>query len=498
MAKPTPQQQAVIDAIAGGEQHVVVTARAGSGKTTTAIECARHGRGRVGMVAFNKHIAEELQNKGKLLLQAIRPEQCFRRSSGALFAVPQGKAALDLAGYAKGALLDYDRDGPQAFAVLAEHHGLDLLNDPEDIIDTTAELLEAMRADTARWDFDDQIWLPVVLGLPVPRYDLLLVDEAQDLDRAKQALAMRASEGGRLVPIGDDRQAINGFAGADPDAFPRLAEALGGSSRGAFLRPLTVTWRCPTSGVALAQRLVPDLLPAPNAIEGIVRSAGEDEPLHTLVGPGDMVLSRRNAPLLTAAFSLLAKDVPCLVRGRDVGKGLLALVDELKSNTPVELLDELETWAGAERARAEKKDAPESVLQSIEDRRLCVRELASRCSTMANLREVLGRLFSDAGADGKVVLSSIHRAKGLEANRVVIIDTKGLPLTLACRYCRGSGMWPDQRGEGRRCPKCKGRGTRAQPWQHQQELNLLYVAITRFKRELIFHGPTPSILTGGF
>src|SRR5262245_58726865 len=60
---PTPQQQALYDAVASGTGHVAVEAVAGSGKTTSAVGCAAVARGRVGMVAFNKHIAAELQSR---------------------------------------------------------------------------------------------------------------------------------------------------------------------------------------------------------------------------------------------------------------------------------------------------------------------------------------------------------------------------------------------------------------------------------------------------
>jgi ATP-dependent exoDNAse (exonuclease V) beta subunit len=57
------------------------------------------------------------------------------------------------------------------------------------------------------------IYLPVALDLPMPKYDLLLIDEAQDLSKCQQALAKKA--GRRLVFVGDPKQALYGFCGAD-------------------------------------------------------------------------------------------------------------------------------------------------------------------------------------------------------------------------------------------------------------------------------------------
>lgn len=56
------------------------------------------------------------------------------------------------------------------------------------------------------------------------------------------------------------------------------------------------------------------------------------------------------------------------------------------------------------------------------------------------------------------MLSTAHKSKGLEANRVLILLPNKLPLT-----------WRQQ-----------------QPWQLAQEINLKYVAITRARKELIF------------
>ena len=74
------------------------------------------------------------------------------------------------------------------------------------------------------------------------------------------------------------------------------------------------------------------------------------------------------------------------------------------------------------------------------------------------LKSYINRIFSDENIENAVVLSTAHKAKGLEANRVLILLPNKLPL-----------KWPHQL-----------------EWQEQQELNLKYVAITRAKKELIF------------
>lgn len=515
---PTPEQQAVFDAISSGTGHVAVEAVAGSGKTTTAIGCASLGSGKVGFVAFSKPIAEELkgrlngtaractmhslglaavrkahpsiqvdENKPTRLLQQLRPCWYYETRKGKR-ATDQARATVALARLAKYALVQVsDESEAHAFRDLVERHNVEIPDGMEgEVFSATSHLLCEEANDTTSLDFDDMIWLPEVLDIPTERFDLLLVDESQDLSAAQQALAFRASEGGRMVPVGDRRQSIFGFAGADPEAFPRLISRLGSSPAGCLERPLTVTFRCPVLHVSLAQKIVPQIQAAPGAIDGVIRHVAEDD-LRRHLAPGDLVISRRTAPLVSLAFKLLASSVPVLLRGRDVGKGLLDLVEQLKADTPVRLLEQLELWRGRELEKLERKDAPESHLQSVHDRADCLKELAAGASTLGLLRETITSLFGDdhTSAEGKVVLSSIHRAKGLEADRVTIIDTKSLPLVLTCRHCRGRG-----------CDRCGQTGTRTRPWEFEQELNLAYVAVTRAKKELTFAGPLPAPLGG--
>jgi superfamily I DNA/RNA helicase len=515
---PTPQQQAIYDAVAGDSGHVVIEALAGTGKTTTAVSCAFRANGsKVGLLAFNRHIARELtsrlagraksctlhslgfsavrrahpnvqvdEQKPRQLLATLRPEWCWRGPRGGLRFREEGAAALHLSRLVKYTLAN-EKD-PDALAALALHYNVDLPAAAEprvEVYEAVVALIEAAARDCRQIDYDDQVWLPIRLGLPVERFDLLMVDEAQDLNRCQQALAKVAAGDGRLVPIGDRFQSLYGFAGADPDSIPRLVGELESSQRGCLPRPLTVTFRCPVRHVELARNIVPTIEPAPGAAEGEVLALGPGEPLRPHLRPGDLVVARRNAPLLSLAFALIAARVPVLVRGRDIGTGLLDLVDALKPDDVRHLLGELARYRERQVERLEKRDSPESAFQALEDRVTCLKEMACQCDSVRQLADTIRDLFSDTSDDGKVVLSSIHRAKGLEADRVAIIDTECLPMTRACRECRGLG-----------CSRCGQRGTRSQPWEVEQEYNLAYVAVTRAKQELIFAGPVPAIFGG--
>ena len=56
------------------------------------------------------------------------------------------------------------------------------------------------------------IWLPIVEDLHPRQTEWVMVDESQDLNRCGLELVLRAcAQGGRLLFVGDRRQAIYGF-----------------------------------------------------------------------------------------------------------------------------------------------------------------------------------------------------------------------------------------------------------------------------------------------
>ena len=84
------------------------------------------------------------------------------------------------------------------------------------------------------FDFTDMIWIPSsqALSLEPERYDVILVDECQDLSPCQRELVLRAVKvGGLRVFVGDPNQAIFGFAGASLQSVNEIV-ALGGQFEG--------------------------------------------------------------------------------------------------------------------------------------------------------------------------------------------------------------------------------------------------------------------------
>jgi DNA helicase-2/ATP-dependent DNA helicase PcrA len=477
----TPQQEAVFAAVRSGTSNVLVRALAGTGKTTTAVQCFSQGvRGKAGFVAFNRHIAEELQQRlppsapactlhalGFVAVQRAFPGVTLdeaKLTKLARAAAPDAFPSVRIAAEHLARLCKYtlaDEQDPDDLSRLAEHHGLEVDDrDRDKVFALAAGLVGRSAAWTESVDFDDMVWFPHRHGLRPDQFDLLLVDEAQDLNRAQQALARSATASGRLCPVGDPNQAIYGFTGADCEALLTLGRELSAEEF-----PLTVTWRCPASHVGLARKIVPELEAAPDAADGLVETLPEGR-IAAGVRPGDLVICRKNAPLVGLTYRLVLAGVPAMMRGREIGRGLLALIRRLKPDNLEELIDKLEDYREREARRLGRKHAPSSQFDALEDRCDCLGKLAAQVTSLDQLATFIESKFDDnADPAGQVVLSSVHRAKGLEADTVFVLDPASLPLA-------------------RRDSK---------PWEQTQERNICYIAATRSKRRLVFEDSIPNI-----
>lgn len=306
----------------------------------------------------------------------------------------------------------------------------------------------------------------------------LLVHNCQDTNAARRALALKMlrPRTGRLIAVGDPKQAIMGFTGADSDAMDLIKEALGSDEL-----PLTVTYRCPKAIVREANKLVPDIIAHESAPEGIIRAVskeyevaldvavGQTEPQTVKhpwftkenLGADDAVLCRNTKPLIECAYTMLAEGVGCRVLGREIGDGLIRLATRWKR---VKTLEALLTKLDEYLARESKKwlaKGREDRLQAVEDKvsaltTIAERLIADRKTDVADLVAFINDLFGE-DVTNVVTLCTMHKSKGKEWDRVYLLDRAN---TLPSRYAR-------------------------QPWQKAQESNLEYVSVTRAKRELI-------------
>jgi superfamily I DNA/RNA helicase len=481
---PSKYQASIFEWAQQGTGNALVEAVAGSGKSTTLEQLTKRLNGSILFCAFNKHIAEPMQKKLKNANVSTINSIGHRTVARHL-----GRVSLDDRKYrtiarelAAPLANDYDERRKLSGALydLCRFVRITLAN-PEDqttlerlirhygIEDTTTELLLLVKVAIERGndlaaeqkiiDFADQLYLPYRWALVPDQYDWVLIDEAQDLNAAQLDLVLKCvNQTGRIVAVGDGRQAIYGFAGADAASFQKIA-----SATNATRLPLSICYRCPSGHLDLAREIVPEIEACDNAPDGIIEHINEQD-LHKHLQPNDLVLCRLTAPLIDACLELIARGTPATVRGRDIGKQLTKIVDQATDNGDkswdrfIWHLDAYRTEQAAKLGDDDEK------LQSLEDRvnavRRCYQEWQSASADAFKVR--LEGLFNDK--DSIITLSTIHRAKGLEAERVFILRPDKLPLQL-------------------RNP---------QQWQTEQEWNLRYVALTRSKHYLCFaHQETP-------
>jgi DNA helicase II / ATP-dependent DNA helicase PcrA len=473
---PSPQQEAIFADISGGEGHTCVVARAGSGKTSTIVaglNCIPQEipRNETLMVAFNKSIAAELKTRAPDGVEVAtlhsyglrqigynlprRPAvdgEKLSRIVSTLSSNRDVKAELRrVVGFCKANLahsaIAVDRMLDEVGIVLPEGVGR------EEMVDLTRAALKESRKDVATVDFDDMIWFPCVFDWGMTTYARVFVDETQDLNSAQVKLALGACRpGGRILAVGDDKQAIYAFRGADAQAIPNLVRDLK-----ARTLPLTTTYRCAKAITALAARYVPDFECPATAPDGEVNEIVGWDSILRGARPGDAVLSRTNAELVRLCFAFIRAGIRGVsIQGKDVGGRLLALVRKARTENVAQLREWVAKWRDSEIERLIGLDRDPSGIADTAETLLVITE---GCDSVSRVVEKVEALFTDdAPSHRRIVLSSTHKFKGLERERVWLLrDT----------YLRTYGRTDEE-----------------DPQPSQENINIYYVAVTRAKTVL--------------
>lgn len=329
-------------------------------------------------------------------------------------------------------------------------------------------------------DFDDMVYLPVRNHWTRPMFDLVVIDETQDMNKAQLELAMAVLKPtGRMCVVGDDRQAIYRFRGADSGALDRIKKALGAAEL-----PLTQTFRCAQKVVKEAQKWVPDFTAFPANPEGVVRTVGLGK-LFKEAEAGDYVLSRTNAPLVSVALGLIREGKRTIIAGRGFGEGLVKLVEQLATGPAAsslpKFLAKLTQWVEREVLRATEAKADGKVDQ-VYDKAETIEALAEGATGVNELKVRINKMFGESEDMGnEIVCSSVHKAKGLEARRVWVLQETLMP-SVICKHCKRRPL---------KC-SCGSGGYEADPAAVLEEQNIAYVAVTRAREELVYVTGLPS------
>lgn len=513
---PSIEQVAFLNWIEHEKGSSILEAVAGSGKTSSLIMALRYMKGSVFLGAFNKDIATELKSRIPAA-DAWRIQAATMHSAGLMAIKRSGRKPRTEPGKLRFLLDDIigkveytdprKKAGRQItnLASLAKQHGFDVISHgsevfpkstsdeawhklidhfdierdlPENISLTTVihlakQLLKKSNQSEAIIDFDDMIYLPLLFNFSFQPYDWVLLDEAQDTNvvRREMAFRMLKKPAGRLVAVGDPHQAIYGFTGADANALDNIRRR----AKAATL-PLSVSWRCSKAVVAEARKVVSHINAAPAAPEGSVSTVPFDEFFVDRLRPGDAVLCRLNRPNVATAIACLRANKPARIVGRDLGERLLSHARKAAPDKPglLDLGPAVDQYQRAEIARLER-NGKESSVPFFEDEMEALMLLIDRCLEQGQQRydqlEALCQfLFINPDSQAHaIIFSSVHKSKGLEWPKVYLLGKSDyMPFFMA-----------------------------QQDWQLEQENNLIYVAETRAKLDLVFVTDVRSALDTG-
>jgi len=444
MHNPTEEQAAIVTAARDTNDNILVNALAGAAKTST-LELIANALPEVEILclAFNKKIAVEMQARmpdnvkamtlnslghrtwsaacGRRLIvesdkiynlmsteiKALPPEEqrlAYDRMAELMRIVSFGKQC----GYIPS---DHYETTPRAKRLMDDDEFFDHieqdLNETEIFLIREVTLASLRMAFEGKIDYDDQILMPTIFMGAFPRYQLTLVDEAQDLSALNHRMIQKFAKK-RIIAVGDECQAIYGFRGAHQDSMEQLRKTF--SMRKLIL---SISFRCPISIVEAARWRAPHMQYPDWA------KPGEVTDLQTwsasALPPSDVaIICRNNAPLFKQAIRLIkAGRYPKLV-GNDIGKNLLKIMNRFgKADLPIaEAEKKLARWV---RGRLKKARDP----APIEDQADCIRVFFEDSSTLGEAVRKAEHLFS---MSGPIELMTGHRSKGLEFEHVFFLD----------------------------------------------------------------------------
>jgi DNA helicase-2/ATP-dependent DNA helicase PcrA len=505
---PSVYQQKIFEDFNNLENNMLISAVAGSGKTTTLLfllklAIKKTNPNNIIFLAYNKSIQLELSKKIPLGVQCstfhalgfsmirkkYRRTKLSKNKTEELYFLLGLNQEMniekeDLFNIDKAIQL-YKLNDFNDYTRFEDYIFPELIMDIK-LLDITIRLFEEISTYNKEFipnsseefiiDFTDMLYLPKFLNLSFNSLDYIFIDECQDLNRLQHYIIDRIThDKSRLVYVGDEKQSIYSFMGADAQSYRSI---LNKSNMVEY--PLSVSYRCGKNIVNFAQNINPDIKAFEQNGDGIVDLSINND-IHTLVekvvsntysNNNIFIICRNNLPLFQVYRELVMKKVPCYIKGEDIANTLLSLAinnTKNKTRTVRDLLIYLEAklFAIGEKLIKRFKDVKDFSLDKhysyamMRERIEIIKYLKNEYNLISqyDLTEKVKDIFQPKteNAINDVVLMSMHKSKGLEADLVMIYKPDLIPSFMATT-----------------------------PTDYEQEYNLHYVAITRAKKELMY------------
>ena len=304
-------------------------------------------------------------------------------------------------------------------------------------------------------------------------YYNVYLDEAQDNNKLQiNFLKYVKHIDGRYIFVYDKKQSCYLFNGADAYALDEIEKLYSPIEN--FTLP--VNYRCPTSHLKLVNdEFGIPIEPRQDAPKGKIVTIKKND-IYKYVKPGDMVISRKNKWLSDVVTELTMHNIPIFIHDKDMVSQVKRIVKYKKSSDLTILCKQLrkdiknyrEFIQNQVSVLAKNNGMTEAMikLENTSSQMDCTYFLLDLVENfikeyhnigIRDFSTYLDKVLSVTPSPKAVMLSSVHKAKGLEAENVFVLN------------------------EGKVCED-----ERNSPEQDQQEKNLRYISITRAKNTLFF------------
>lgn len=248
------------------------------------------------------------------------------------------------------------------------------------------------------------------------QYNVVMVDEIQDLSPLQyQLIKMLKTPRGRLVGVGDEKQAIYGFQGSNLDTLNAIKNA-----PNTVTLPLSITYRCARDIVDEACKVFPDgIVAAPGAVKGFVGDGTFKD-----AQEGDFILCRNNAPLVDAFITLLRQGKKCTILGKEFGDELVSLIDSVEDVWGLEQV--LENMISKLQKKGVKSPTKCEAYDKLNEKVNVLLSLYEYFGDLETVRSRIYDIFVENASRG-ITLSTIHKSKGLESDNIYFLEPELLP-----------------------------------------------------------------------
>lgn len=439
----TTEQQDIIDST---ESTVLVNAVAGSGKTSVLMEIAKQSDNGL-YLAFNKAIVKDVLSKLPI------GWSCKTFNAFGLGIINQNMKdfRVNFNKYTRSFGNSPATNLAQKHMILAgnatDKSWLETCNRftlSPSFIAQAKDTLQLGLHDTTSISGDEMLEFPIQNGWKSKHYDIVLVDECQDLN-PQQIKFLSCIPTNKIIFVGDLNQAIYGFRGSDPYAIDMLKQQYNPK-----VYPMNESFRCPIEILKQVTGIVPSI--TSNKTGGVINSVRKRDAVYP---DTCFITSRTNASLINLAYNLIEDNEHFAISSLFVTSLKSRLSPVLaKSNTIEEVRDSLEYNFAEDTNKYISKDWNTA---SMTDKYKSLITIAKNCNSIDEIADFINKmkLHTSSGSNRKLI--TIHAAKGLETDHVFFLD-------------------PDM------CNYFKNRTTVR--WEKQQEDNLYYVACTRALKTL--------------